>query len=144
MHPVPSLLPDRTYASACHLSVAGCLRSLRNSSLGLSYPGECCSLSPCPHSYSPVCDSRGVTHPNQCTFAFEQCLHQRVGNGSLALAYRGPCCQTECQAERQEEPVCDNQGHTHASECQFKWDSGHLMRSAECASARHRDSASRI
>ncbi|CAJ0574920.1 unnamed protein product, partial [Mesorhabditis spiculigera] len=111
---------EETYVNECELDRYNCLIE-KNVTSGVkverAYEGECCSTKSCSLTYEPLCDSRGQTHPNDCAFKKSQCLAERNGNITVDLAYKGQCCQQEC--EDTNHPVCDGK-KTHKNMCKFR------------------------
>ncbi|CAD6190533.1 unnamed protein product [Caenorhabditis auriculariae] len=80
---------------------------------------KCSCILPCPQEWNPVCDSKGKTHANFCTFLNSKCYHKQQLNQSLEVDYSGTCCDDICSVGFSSLTVCDSDGNTHTDLCSF-------------------------
>ncbi|CAB3401139.1 unnamed protein product [Caenorhabditis bovis] len=104
----------------CELNRINCL--LRNNVtsgeiLIKDYDGECCRETDCALTFSPVCDSNGITHANECIMRHQACIQKKKFNKEVTIAYQGQCCNQPCSDEFA--PICDGTT-THSNMCKFK------------------------
>uniref|UniRef100_A0A0N4ZIU7 Agrin n=1 Tax=Parastrongyloides trichosuri TaxID=131310 RepID=A0A0N4ZIU7_PARTI len=100
----------------CHLVSTGIELSNK---LGLDYEGECCKTTEsCPLTFTPVCDSTGTTHINECFFHRNTCKFNKKNNIKIIIEYNGECCKGECDKEPND-PVCDGE-NTYKNICYFR------------------------
>ncbi|VDL72773.1 unnamed protein product [Nippostrongylus brasiliensis] len=118
-----------TLINECYLEKLNCILAKRLSGdlpVKKLYNGECCPNENCGYDFSPVCDSLGETHANECVFRRTACLKQRKANVSINIQYKGLCCNRQCSDEYL--PVCDG-NRTYQNICEFKI--------AQCEAERH-------
>ncbi|CAP32810.2 Protein CBG14206 [Caenorhabditis briggsae] len=70
-------------------------------------------------NWNPVCDKKGQTHANFCTFLNSKCYHKNQLNETLEVDYSGVCCEDMCSAGQTTLTVCDSEGKTHTDICSF-------------------------
>ncbi|ETN84476.1 Kazal-type serine protease inhibitor domain protein, partial [Necator americanus] len=118
-----------TIVNECHLEKLNCFLAKKISSGSLIsklYEGECCTNENCDYEFSPVCDSMGETHSNECVFRRHACIQRRQNDVTVTVQYKGQCCSRHCEPSF--EPVCDGT-RTHENMCRFKI--------AQCEAERH-------
>ncbi|CAI2356607.1 unnamed protein product [Caenorhabditis sp. 36 PRJEB53466] len=82
------------------------------------YDGECCRTDNCDFAaFSPICDTEGVTHANECLMNRNACIQLKKYGKTVQVAYQGQCCYQPCEEEIA--PVCDGTT-THSNTCQFR------------------------
>ncbi|KAL6722523.1 hypothetical protein Aduo_017639 [Ancylostoma duodenale] len=118
-----------TIVNECHLDKLNCFLAKKISSgtlISKLYNGECCTSENCDYEFSPVCDSMGETHANECVFRRNACLQRRQNDVTITIQYKGQCCNRQCEPTYV--PVCDGI-RTHENICRFKI--------AQCEAERH-------
>uniref|UniRef100_A0AC35U7Q2 Agrin n=1 Tax=Rhabditophanes sp. KR3021 TaxID=114890 RepID=A0AC35U7Q2_9BILA len=96
---------------------------------------ELCSAGECDKRWDPVCDTKNVTHRNECLFKFNLCKIGKQGDPqfySISIAHKGACGERKagrkdvssggcpsCQDEVESIAVCDNKNGTYESICTF-------------------------
>uniref|UniRef100_A0AC34GVT2 Kazal-like domain-containing protein n=1 Tax=Panagrolaimus sp. ES5 TaxID=591445 RepID=A0AC34GVT2_9BILA len=110
-----------TFSSECELARAVCiLNNAGETMLSIDYPGICCQKETCDLSFEPICDSQGRTHVNECVFRQEACLSEKKNGLNITIEHKGECCNRFCDNEKDNHPICDTNGRTHASLCEFQ------------------------
>uniref|UniRef100_A0A914ZKP9 Kazal-like domain-containing protein n=1 Tax=Parascaris univalens TaxID=6257 RepID=A0A914ZKP9_PARUN len=111
----------------CILEVVICAIAFQLASCDESPTPASCN---CDRQFKPVCASDGYTYNNLC-----QMICQRQINPGIRLLYEGTCCPApSCPSHI--DPVCDDEGRTHANECAFHY--------FECLSRKTRNKALKI
>ncbi|CAI5454593.1 unnamed protein product [Caenorhabditis angaria] len=109
------------YQSTCEFEERQCIEhKLYNKYLPMDSSNKKCScIVPCPTEWNPVCDKKGKTHANFCTFLNSRCYNQNQLNETIEVDYSGVCCEDMCSAGQTSLTVCDSQGTTHTDICSF-------------------------
>ncbi|CAJ0609913.1 unnamed protein product [Cylicocyclus nassatus] len=108
-----------TVVNECYLDKLNCFLAKKITSTPITklFDGECCANENCGYEFSPVCDSLGETHANECVFRKNACLQKKKNSIDLTIQYRGQCCNRHC--DKTLAPVCDGT-QTHENICKFK------------------------
>uniref|UniRef100_A0A8R1DFL2 Kazal-like domain-containing protein n=1 Tax=Caenorhabditis japonica TaxID=281687 RepID=A0A8R1DFL2_CAEJA len=103
----------------CELNKIKCLIKHSNGEmLDKDYDGECCSTESCDlAAFSPICDTEGITHANECLMRRNVCIQMKKYKKTIQVAYQGQCCNQPCEDENA--PVCDGVT-TYPNICKFR------------------------
>ncbi|CCD63039.1 Kazal-like domain-containing protein [Caenorhabditis elegans] len=117
----PVCSEGQMYQTVCEFEERQCIEfKLFKNHISMDSSQEKCSCTaPCPTEWNPVCDKKGQTHANFCTFLNSKCYHKNQLNESLEVDYSGVCCEDMCSAGQTSLTVCDSEGNTHTDICSF-------------------------
>ncbi|KAF1747337.1 hypothetical protein GCK72_023799 [Caenorhabditis remanei] len=112
---------QQNIVNECELNKIRCLvenNVTTGEKLVKEYDGECCRLENCDFStFSPVCDTEGVTHANMCLMNHNACIQIKKFKKTIQVSYQGQCCNQPCDED--DAPVCDGDT-THPNTCKFR------------------------
>ncbi|VDK49148.1 unnamed protein product, partial [Cylicostephanus goldi] len=79
-----------TVVNECYLDKLNCFLAKKITSTPITklFDGECCANENCGYEFSPVCDSLGETHANECVFRKNACLQKKKNGIELTIQYR--------------------------------------------------------